>query len=202
MRCRLSWNISRAKGLYWIIRVQWRIYASKRQLQSSIVVSSIYMVGVLIQRHIVVSDRDTICLSTDYRHTPAQELLESAVRQLPDDHGEFLLLRYCLEAYPREILSGKSNALRVLYPKGNNDLIHQYVRDHHPLADSIQLVGKQAVAQYVNRMKNRPLKILEIGAGAGIFTQQVLPLLVGFGRGILFHRYQQRVSRGCPGKVS
>ena len=137
-----------------------------------------YMVGVLIQRHIVVSDRDTICLSTDYRHTPAQELLESAVRQLPDDHGEFLLLRYCLEAYP-EILSGKTNALRVLYPKGNNDLIHQYVRDHHPLADSIQLVGKQAVAQYVNRMKNRPLKILEIGAGAGIFTQQVLPLLVG-----------------------
>ena len=72
-----------------------------------------YMVGVLIQRHIVVSDRDTICLSTDYRHTPAQELLESAVRQLPDDHGEFLLLRYCLEAYP-EILSGKSNALNAV----------------------------------------------------------------------------------------
>jgi acyl transferase domain-containing protein/acyl carrier protein/ubiquinone/menaquinone biosynthesis C-methylase UbiE len=137
-----------------------------------------YMLGVLIQRHIAVSDQETVCLSAEYRHVPAQELLESAVRQLPDNHGEFLLLRHCMEAYP-EILSGKTNALRVLYPKGNNDLIHQYVRDHHPLADSVQLVGKRAVAQYIDRMKNQPLKILEIGAGAGIFTQQVLPLLAG-----------------------
>ncbi|MBR1734597.1 MAG: methyltransferase [Alphaproteobacteria bacterium] len=100
------------------------------------------------------------------------ESIQFLKEHFPQIVGHLNLLEHCLKFY-NDVLSGKVQATEVLFPDGSFDLVSQ-VYTSNPIADHFNSVVAQIVENYVSAT-DKPIKILEIGAGTGGTTRFILP---------------------------
>lgn len=100
---------------------------------------------------------------------------ERILADFPEMAGHVRLLETCLDRYP-EILSGRIDPLTVMFPEGSFELVEPIYRDN-PLADYFNRAVADVVARFVALRGDRPVRVLEIGAGTGSTAQFVLPVL-------------------------
>jgi acyl carrier protein/ubiquinone/menaquinone biosynthesis C-methylase UbiE/NAD(P)-dependent dehydrogenase (short-subunit alcohol dehydrogenase family) len=96
----------------------------------------------------------------------------------------FSILERCAGSY-KEALSGRIEAISVLYPEGGSSLMDSAVSDtvRHTRHDTyIKLL-----AETVARLSARPggARILEFGGGSGVIARELAPLLAG--RNVEYH---------------
>jgi len=103
---------------------------------------------------------------------PGQPVL---LNQYPELDGHIKLVDQCLAHLP-DILQGNTDPLSVIFPDGNFDLVEPVYRDN-PIADYFNRVVAEIVENYQNNNTDRPLRIIEIGAGTGSTSKFVLPQL-------------------------
>ncbi|MGA7879955.1 MAG: methyltransferase, partial [Terrimicrobiaceae bacterium] len=132
----------------------------------------------LAQRGLVEGNGDT------YRATPAfataaksaRETLRSFIAKFPGHLAEGLLCAgNCAELGP--ILRGEKEAVQVLFGGAGADLLDQFYGDG--LFTSQWLAAMASAVQEIARdmPEGRGLRILEVGAGTGGLSSQLLPLL-------------------------
>ncbi|MBI1357394.1 MAG: SDR family NAD(P)-dependent oxidoreductase [Acidobacteria bacterium] len=96
--------------------------------------------------------------------------------RFPPCGPELTLLERC-GLHLADVLQGKVGALPVLFPEGSLALLEQAYAEE-PFARAGNAVLEQAVdAALAEAPPDRPLRILEIGAGTGGTTQRILPHL-------------------------
>jgi polyketide synthase PksN len=88
-----------------------------------------------------------------------------------------VLLDKCLENLS-DILSGRVDPLAVMFPAGSFALVEPIYRDN-PIADYFNGTVADVVRNFADRRGDRPIRVLEIGAGTGSTAQFVLPVLRG-----------------------
>ncbi|MEO8496545.1 MAG: type I polyketide synthase, partial [Planctomycetota bacterium] len=104
-----------------------------------------------------------------------QEWAQVASR-LPECAAELNLLRQCGSRLA-EVLSGRVDPLDVLFPAGSSELVEKLYKDS-PFARTLNTLVEETVFQTLEPLPtDRPIKILEIGAGTGGTTAQLLPRL-------------------------
>jgi len=120
-----------------------------------------------------------------YQLSPAQShaspILLDNQKQLLIEKYPFLVpetsfLERVLKAY-LSILTGRENFLNIMFPAGRFDHIEAIYKKN---IDSIyynKLLAKLVITLLLKLPSDTPLKILEIGAGIGATTEQVLPLI-------------------------
>ncbi len=75
------------------------------------------------------------------------------------------------------VLSGKTDPLMLLFPNGSSEMVERLYQDS-PFARVLNTLVEEAVARIVADLpERRPIRILEIGAGTGGTTSQILPRL-------------------------
>lgn len=123
------------------------------------------------------------------KHVPAFDKLVSAIRAMkpdtspsreqliekfPELTGHIKLVDTCLSPLP-QILTGETDPLSIMFPEGSFHLVEPVYRDN-PIADYFNQKASEIVQAFQRRVQ-RPIRILEIGAGTGSTTQFVLPKL-------------------------
>jgi phthiocerol/phenolphthiocerol synthesis type-I polyketide synthase E len=103
------------------------------------------------------------------------EVRGSLAARFPGFAPLYDLIDHCGSHYPAA-LSGEISGLAVLYPEGGSDLFARQERGASPAA---RLLG-QVLA---SAARERPLRILEVGAGQGTLTAELLPHLAPGGIG-------------------
>ena len=119
-----------------------------------------------------------------YRPTPkfasaadsAQEALRTCVTQHPGHLPEALLCAgNCAELGP--IMRGEKDAVHVLFAGGGAELLDQFYGDGLSSSHWLAAIGAAVQEAARHLPEGRGLRILEIGAGTGGLSSQVLPLL-------------------------
>ncbi|NJL38377.1 MAG: LLM class flavin-dependent oxidoreductase [Leptolyngbyaceae cyanobacterium SM1_4_3] len=96
--------------------------------------------------------------------------------QYPAHAAELELLRCCGQALA-EVLQGRCDPLQILFPNGSFALVEQLYQ-HSPAAQVMNQMVQQAIATALEQFPgDRPIRILELGAGTGGTTASVLPHL-------------------------
>ncbi len=96
--------------------------------------------------------------------------------QYPECIAELTLLANCGSRLA-EVLRGTADPLQILFPSGSTALLEKLYRDS-PFARSLNALLEESIARLIEELPSRrPLKILEIGAGTGGATAQLLPRL-------------------------
>ncbi|MCL9840624.1 SDR family NAD(P)-dependent oxidoreductase [Ralstonia solanacearum] len=116
-----------------------------------------------------------------------------AWRQDDDLHAQLRLLETCARALPA-ILRGEQPATEVIFPSGSMALVEGVYR-HNRIADYFNAVLGEVVADVARRHAegDRPLRILEIGAGTGGTTAGLIDKL---------RPWQERIAEYCYTDVS
>ncbi|BBB02296.1 putative polyketide synthase [Actinacidiphila reveromycinica] len=126
--------------------------------------------------------------AADLGAEPGIEELEALVRsRYPDRIDELDLLRRCAERYP-EVLSGAVEGHQVLLPDGAGDISQDVVDQRIGSSDvavHTRLVA-QAVARLARQARGGRLRVLEVGAGRGYLTWDVVEALKGI-PGVEYH---------------
>ncbi|HUS40447.1 MAG TPA: type I polyketide synthase [Pirellulales bacterium] len=105
--------------------------------------------------------------------TPAAQIASSLIDRVPECSGEISLLVQCGKNLA-DVLSGDVDPLQILFPDGSSHLVES-LYSASPFARSLNTLVEESIARAVqDRPRHRPLKILEIGAGTGGTTAQVL----------------------------
>jgi acyl transferase domain-containing protein/acyl-CoA synthetase (AMP-forming)/AMP-acid ligase II/acyl carrier protein len=112
-------------------------------------------------------------LPSEYdKQTQTQALLN----QYPETQAEFSLLDRCGQGLS-SVLLGTINPLQLLFPDGSLTSA-EWLYQSSPLAQFNNTLVQQAISIFIKHLpENRPLRILEIGAGTGGTTVYILPQL-------------------------
>jgi acyl transferase domain-containing protein/acyl carrier protein/SAM-dependent methyltransferase/enoyl-[acyl-carrier-protein] reductase (NADH) len=99
------------------------------------------------------------------------------------------LVQVCCDRYP-ELLTGKTSPNEILFPAGNAARV-QGIYQGNPIADYCNLAlakGFQSLlaVRPASSPATKPLRVLEVGAGTGGTTRELLPLLAAQGEGVHF----------------
>ena len=134
--------------------------------------------------------------------TPDLEPLEQCWCELrdrllaePQRRAQVELVDACLQQLPA-ILGGRTQATDVMFPNGSMDKVEGVYR-HNALSDYFNQVLAGVVQQHLaalsGREPQRPIRILEIGAGTGGTSSIVLPAL---------HPWRERIAEYCYTDIS
>ena len=85
---------------------------------------------------------------------------------------------YCSKSL-HDVLLGKISPLSVIYPQGDLNFMHQFDKLGDLLGDVYYNMYMQVIALYAKKLsrKGNKVRILEVGAGVGYVTRQLLPKL-------------------------
>ncbi len=100
----------------------------------------------------------------------------AALRRFPDHAAEWTLVGTVGDRLP-EILSGTLDTLEVLFPEGASETLNALYQDSPLAARTIHTMAEAVRSCAARRPPMRKLRILEIGAGTGGLTADILPLL-------------------------
>ncbi|MCB0160510.1 MAG: polyketide synthase dehydratase domain-containing protein, partial [Caldilineaceae bacterium] len=76
-----------------------------------------------------------------------------------------------------DVLSGKKDAVEVLFPGGSADLLTEFYRNGGDGKATQRLIGCAMTTATADLPRRRPLRVLEVGAGTGSLTAMLLPVL-------------------------
>jgi 3-oxoacyl-(acyl-carrier-protein) synthase/SAM-dependent methyltransferase len=151
-------------------RVSYNIQASAAlQRYAAARLSQVPMPAVVVDKHAKLAAAIATIRGGD---GPSRKQM---LADFPEMAGHVNLLEICLDQYPG-ILSGDVDPLTVMFPQGSFELVEPVYRDN-PLADYFNNAVAEVVSRYVEMRGDRPLRVLEIGAGTGSTAQFVLPVL-------------------------
>ena len=135
------------------------------------------MLAMLEANGTVRRERDgwRVLASVDPNVTTA-EILDPLAQQFPLYAPEIDLLRRCAEHLP-EVLRSEIDPLQLIFPDGSQSVAERIYRDSRSFG-IYNAIGREAVSAIVDALPERStLRILEIGAGVGSLTAEILPLL-------------------------
>jgi acyl transferase domain-containing protein/SAM-dependent methyltransferase/acyl carrier protein len=163
-----------------------------------------FFVRVLIEDGFAAPDGDEVVIERA-APAPSDELGRRIVAQYPWLQSIVELLAHSAAHFP-DALSGRIDALAVLYPKGESDLFERVVAAMTAHTRHLQygrLVGIM-LRQLADRTPGPPLRILEVGGGNGFLTRQVAAALAGCNAEYVFtdisRAFVERMaSRTAPG---
>ncbi len=142
----------------------------------------LFFISVLEEENIVdrIGDDFTLIVAPEQIDKPDKMIKELEIKY-PEFKGMYELLQHCSASYV-PVMSGKMDAVNVLYPDGSSAMykdaenrIVEYTHDRvycGILAEIVQQKIKTSKGE-------RTFKILEIGAGECILTQALMPHLEG-----------------------
>ena len=90
----------------------------------------------------------------------------------------FRLPLYCSK-YLFEVLQGRMSPLSIVYPQGDLNFMYQFDKLGDLLGDVYYNMYMQVIAIYARQLSNKgeKVRVLEVGAGVGHVTRQLLPKL-------------------------
>jgi acyl transferase domain-containing protein len=138
-----------------------------------------FFVAVLIEDGFARRDGDEIVIARD-APASSDDLGRRAMAQHPWLTPVVELLAYSASHY-LDVLSGRTDALAVLYPKGGSEVFERVVAsvaDHARHRQYCAVIASM-LGQQADRSEGTPLRILEIGGGNGFLTRQVAKALAG-----------------------
>jgi len=107
-------------------------------------------------------------------HADPDALAAAFAENYPECAAELALLRQCGD-HLAEVLRGDTDPLSVLFPGGSAELVESLYRDS-PIARPMNALVEETILRPLDALPvNRPIRILEIGAGTGGTTAQILP---------------------------
>jgi SAM-dependent methyltransferase len=138
---------------------------------------------------------------------PPAELRRACEAETPELRGLFDLLDHC-GRHLAGVLSGEVPGLSVLYPDGSSEALARAVRaaESEGPQDAAPLLLRELLGEVLKgrkgpqglqeREQERPLRILEVGAGQGTLTRELVPVLFSAPEG------QQHLAQGFnPGEA-
>lgn len=139
-----------------------------------------YLLDILAADGYVTGDGDRLRPGTRGEPALPQAIEAEVRRQWPEFRGLVALLGRCVSAYPR-VCRDRTASLDVLYPNATGDLLRETLSaatvEHMWTRVAARLVGD--LAGLLSAGASRPLRILEVGAGAGGLTFEIAPALAG-----------------------
>ncbi|MBZ0285291.1 MAG: polyketide synthase dehydratase domain-containing protein [Anaerolineae bacterium] len=134
------------------------------------------LLGILSQESIIRPAGNTWEVVQTLPELDADEHLKMLVEQYPAFSAEINILSQC-GPHLGEILQGKRDPLGLLFPNGSMALTEPLYQDA-PFARAYNPVVGDLVGAVIKKLpSDRPLRVLEIGAGTGATTASVLPQL-------------------------
>ena len=98
------------------------------------------------------------------------------------------------------VLNGQIDPLQLLFPDGSSELVERLYQDS-PFARTLNtLVEEAVVAALARSEEGRPIKILEIGAGTGGTSSQIIPRLPAERTEYVFTDVSELFTRKAQGK--
>ncbi len=140
-----------------------------------------FFIKILTEDDIIRTEGENIVFHKERREIVKPNILAELIAdKYPEFKGLLDLLGHCTRSYGRA-LSGEIPAIGVLYPEGNDSLLQGYGRNtvEHTKQRIYLSVLSETVSKIVKKEKNRKVRILEIGAGSGTLTYDILKKLPG-----------------------
>jgi acyl transferase domain-containing protein/2-polyprenyl-3-methyl-5-hydroxy-6-metoxy-1,4-benzoquinol methylase/acyl carrier protein len=138
-----------------------------------------YFLKVLEEDDIISLEADTVTFLVDPEDIPPPDQSLLAIQQkFPAFGPMFEVMEHCMEHY-RAALNGDIEAVGVLFPEGGGSLWDQATKKipEHTRHRLYCALARDIILDIVAKNLGRTLKILEIGAGAGVFTDVLVPVL-------------------------
>ncbi|HAG79941.1 MAG TPA: hypothetical protein DCL61_01955, partial [Cyanobacteria bacterium UBA12227] len=112
----------------------------------------------------------------ELRGEDPEQIRQNLLREYPAFEAELTLLGRCGQQLA-PVLKGECDPLDLLFPDGSSALVERLYQDS-PVAQVINTLVQEAIAKALAQLpKQRPIRILEIGAGTGGTTSYILPKL-------------------------
>ena len=107
-----------------------------------------------------------------------ESIANNAVDKYPLWADCFRFPLYCSKSL-LDVLMGKTSPLSVIYPQGDLNFMYQFDKLGDLLGDVYYNMYMQVIAMYAKKLSRRgnKVRILEVGAGVGYVTRQLLPKL-------------------------
>lgn len=136
-----------------------------------------YFLSVLCEGGYARIDGSTITFP-EIPQENASELSAAIQAQHPGFRPTIALLDHCGTHYSRA-LSGEMEAISVLFPDGKSGLMLEAGRDtvEHLNSRVYRVLLKELLAEAISRSDGKKIRILEIGAGNGVLTGELLSVL-------------------------
>ncbi|HYG10502.1 MAG TPA: acyltransferase domain-containing protein [Pyrinomonadaceae bacterium] len=157
---------------------------SRAELESSVGVTPEFKhlwdvcVNVLSHDGVIRADERSVEFLKDPQEMADPEQLREALDQTyPDFSASFWLVQHCIRSYGK-IFSGEITANNVLYPDGSYEMLNNLARQSVETTKSrVYRSLLAAVVTHIAQKSDRTLRILEVGAGTGILTWDVVAAL-------------------------
>jgi len=140
-----------------------------------------YILKVLDQDGILTLCGDPITfLKNPIDADDPQPLHNELIAQFPDFEPIFDVFEHCMKDYT-QALSGEIEAVGVLFPGGGESIWDKATKaiPEHTRHRVYTQMARDLVLDKIAKNPNKTLRILELGAGAGVFTDVVVPALTG-----------------------
>ena len=138
-----------------------------------------YFLKVLGEDKIVALEADGVTVLKSPQEMPEPDGLRTTMEaEYPAFKPMFEVFEHCMKHY-RQALNGEIEAVGVLFPEGGGSLWEKSTKEipEHTRHRVYTALARDIILDTIARNPQRKLRILEIGAGAGIFTQVLLPVL-------------------------
>ena len=131
----------------------------------------------LLSQHELLSFQGNSPKLFEAESLPTPDVIKEQLSQkFPEFRGQFRLLHHCYEHYG-PALAGDIPAIGVIYPEGRGDFLRQCMADTEEY--SFERIYRQLIVQLLPRIQptapGRTFRILEIGAGNGLLTWELVP---------------------------
>ena len=135
------------------------------------------LLAILVEDNILDVDGPQYTVSTSLPPAADPEQMRSLmVDRFTECNAELELLGRCGDRLAG-VLTGQIDPLQILFPDGSSELVERLYQDS-PFARTLNtLVEEAVVAALAHSEDGRPIKILEIGAGTGGTSSQIIPRL-------------------------
>ncbi|MDH3719718.1 MAG: methyltransferase, partial [Planctomycetota bacterium] len=168
---RLGWKLQPREQVSWSTLVQrLGIVESQQALCGR-------MLEMLVEEGLLSGGDGSWIVADHVPQTPDPEQLSADLTtRFPECDAELELLHQCGRNLA-DVLCGAGDPLQVLFPDGSSAMVERLYADS-PFARSLNSLVEESIARALeDRPAQRPLRILEIGAGTGGTTAQILPRL-------------------------
>ncbi len=131
---------------------------------------------ILVKQGQLEQHGDTFTNLSQLSKETFETLLEKAKTQFATTPQWLAFIQSCGENLAAALL-GKKQHLEILFPKGSLDHLEQFFKDA-PLFDYYSVILQKILQQITQSLeKDVNLRILEVGAGTGVATSWLLPVL-------------------------